>query len=75
MALVVIGALLSSTVLTLVVAPALYALLDDLQERAFGRKRRPFEAVGAVGGVATWGRVVPLARDRYCCFHGATQSD
>jgi HAE1 family hydrophobic/amphiphilic exporter-1 len=45
MALVVIGALLSSTLLTLIVVPALYSLLDDLQHRAFGRKRRDFEAV------------------------------
>jgi HSP20 family molecular chaperone IbpA len=45
MALVVIGALLSSTVLTLIVVPALYTLLDDLQNKLFGRKRRDFEAV------------------------------
>jgi HAE1 family hydrophobic/amphiphilic exporter-1 len=45
MALVVIGALLSSTLLTLIVVPALYSLLDDLQGRAFGRKRRDFEVV------------------------------
>jgi HSP20 family protein len=45
MALVVIGALVSSTALTLVVVPALYSLLDDLQARLFGRKRRAFEVV------------------------------
>ena len=38
MAVVVIGALLSSTVLTLVVVPALYTLVDDLQVRVFGAK-------------------------------------
>jgi HAE1 family hydrophobic/amphiphilic exporter-1 len=43
MALVVIGALLSSTVLTLVIVPALYSLLDDLQVKFLGRKRRDFE--------------------------------
>jgi HAE1 family hydrophobic/amphiphilic exporter-1 len=40
MAIVVIGALLSSTVLTLVVVPALYTMIDDLQVRLFGVKRR-----------------------------------
>ncbi|MBV9580668.1 MAG: efflux RND transporter permease subunit, partial [Chloroflexi bacterium] len=53
MALVVIGALLSSTLLTLIVVPALYTLLDDLQSRAFGRKRRDFEAVPAAAGADT----------------------
>ncbi|MBV9323519.1 MAG: efflux RND transporter permease subunit [Chloroflexi bacterium] len=51
MALVVIGALLSSTLLTLIVVPALYTLLDDLQTRVFGRKRRDFEAVQPVAAV------------------------
>jgi hypothetical protein len=41
MAIVVIGALLSSTVLTLVVVPALYTIFDDLQVRLFGAKRQP----------------------------------
>jgi HSP20 family molecular chaperone IbpA len=45
MALVVIGALLSSTVLTLVIVPALYSLLDDLQVKFLGRKRRDFETI------------------------------
>ena len=40
MAIVVIGALLSSTVLTLVVVPALYTFVDDLQMKLFGAKRR-----------------------------------
>jgi HAE1 family hydrophobic/amphiphilic exporter-1 len=39
MAIVVIGALLSSTGLTLVVVPALYTLIDDLQTRLFGVRR------------------------------------
>jgi HAE1 family hydrophobic/amphiphilic exporter-1 len=47
MALVVIGALLSSTVLTLVIVPALYSLLDDLQVKFLGRKRRDFETIPA----------------------------
>jgi HSP20 family molecular chaperone IbpA len=56
MALVVIGALLSSTLLTLVIVPALYTLLDDLQVNVLGRKRRDFEAVPPVPTVA---RVTP----------------
>jgi HAE1 family hydrophobic/amphiphilic exporter-1 len=40
MAIVVIGALLSSTVLTLVVVPSLYTIVDDLQVRLFGDKRK-----------------------------------
>jgi HSP20 family molecular chaperone IbpA len=43
MAVVVIGALLSSTVLTLVVVPALYTVMDDLQTRLFGAPRKPWE--------------------------------
>jgi HAE1 family hydrophobic/amphiphilic exporter-1 len=38
MAVVVIGGLISSTLLTLVVVPALYTMFDDLQNR-FGRRR------------------------------------
>src|SRR5579859_2789675 len=45
MALVVIGALLSSTVLTLVIVPALYTLLDDLQTKVLGRRRRAFQEI------------------------------
>ena len=41
MAVVVIGALLSSTLLTLVVVPALYSFVDDLQTKLFGANRRP----------------------------------
>ncbi|MBV9580671.1 MAG: Hsp20 family protein, partial [Chloroflexi bacterium] len=37
MAVVVIGALLSSTVLTLVVVPSLYTVMDDLQNKLFHR--------------------------------------
>jgi HAE1 family hydrophobic/amphiphilic exporter-1 len=40
MAVVVIGGLLSSTVLTLLVVPALYTLFDDLQA-VFSRRRAP----------------------------------
>jgi hydrophobic/amphiphilic exporter-1 (mainly G- bacteria), HAE1 family len=43
MAVVVIGALLSSTVLTLVIVPALYTVIDDLQIRLFGAKRQPWQ--------------------------------
>ena len=38
MAIVVIGALLSSTVLTLAVVPSLYTIVDDIQVRLFGAK-------------------------------------
>jgi HAE1 family hydrophobic/amphiphilic exporter-1 len=40
MAVVVIGALLSSTVLTLVVVPSLYTVMDDLQSKLFHRDRK-----------------------------------
>jgi HSP20 family molecular chaperone IbpA len=43
MAIVVIGALLSSTVLTLVVVPALYTIFDDLQVRLFGARKRSWQ--------------------------------
>jgi HSP20 family molecular chaperone IbpA len=39
MAIVVIGALVSSTFLTLVIVPALYSIIDDLRSRVFGAKR------------------------------------
>jgi HSP20 family molecular chaperone IbpA len=47
MAVVVIGALLSSTLLTLVVVPSLYTVMDDLQNKLFrrGRKTAPAPAV------------------------------
>ncbi len=38
MAVVVIGALLSSTLLTLIVVPALYTVVDDIQNKFSGRK-------------------------------------
>jgi HSP20 family molecular chaperone IbpA len=54
MAIVVIGALLSSTVLTLVVVPALYTIIDDLQTRLFGVKRRQWEkAIQVATGAPT----------------------
>jgi HAE1 family hydrophobic/amphiphilic exporter-1 len=40
MAVVVIGALLSSTLLTLVVVPALYTVMDDAQNKLFRRGRK-----------------------------------
>lgn len=43
MAVVVIGALISSTFLTLLVVPALYTMMDDLQTRLFGAPRTPQE--------------------------------
>src|SRR5205814_2197291 len=41
MAVVVIGALLSSTLLTLVVVPSLYTVVDDIQNKFSGRKQVP----------------------------------
>ncbi|NBT80360.1 MAG: efflux RND transporter permease subunit [Betaproteobacteria bacterium] len=35
----VIGGLIASTILTLLVVPVLYALLDDLKQRLSGSKR------------------------------------
>src|SRR5262249_20291684 len=40
MAVVVIGALLSSTLLTLIVVPSLYTFIDDLQVKLFGGRQR-----------------------------------
>jgi HSP20 family molecular chaperone IbpA len=51
MAIVVIGALLSSTLLTLVIVPALYTVMDDLQTRLFGAPRRPWETPPAPAAV------------------------
>jgi HAE1 family hydrophobic/amphiphilic exporter-1 len=48
MAVVVIGALLSSTLLTLVVVPALYTVMDDLQNKLFHRGRKSQQQVPAV---------------------------
>ncbi|MBV9324195.1 MAG: efflux RND transporter permease subunit, partial [Chloroflexi bacterium] len=47
MAVVVIGALLSSTLLTLVVVPSLYTVMDDLQNKLFNRGRKPTQAPAA----------------------------
>jgi hydrophobic/amphiphilic exporter-1 (mainly G- bacteria), HAE1 family len=52
MAVVVIGALLSSTVLTLVVVPALYTVMDDAQSRLFRRGRKAQAEVPAVTAAA-----------------------
>jgi len=38
MAIAVISGLISSTALTLVVIPSIYALAEDLKQRLFGRK-------------------------------------
>ena len=40
MAVAVIGGLITSTVLSLVVVPAAYTLVDDLEERVLGKLRR-----------------------------------
>jgi HSP20 family molecular chaperone IbpA len=52
MAVVVIGALLSSTLLTLVVVPSLYTVMDDLQDKLFRRGRKPAQASAVVHGPA-----------------------
>jgi HSP20 family protein len=39
-------------VLTLVIVPALYTLLDDLQTKVLGRRRRAFEAVPALASTS-----------------------
>ncbi len=60
MAVVVIGALLSSTLLTLVVVPSLYTVVDDIQNKFSGRKpvaapthAEPARAEGRPGWSAT----------------------
>jgi HSP20 family molecular chaperone IbpA len=50
MAVVVIGALLSSTVLTLIVVPSLYTVMDDLQDKLFKRGRKTAPAVAPAYG-------------------------
>ncbi|MEH3089696.1 MAG: efflux RND transporter permease subunit [Microbacterium arborescens] len=49
LAIVVIGGLISSTVLTLVVLPTLYNLVEGFRERRAERRRRRAEAAGQVG--------------------------
>jgi HAE1 family hydrophobic/amphiphilic exporter-1 len=51
MAVVVIGALLSSTLLTLVVVPALYTVMDDLQNKLFHRGRKGSTVPAATAAV------------------------
>jgi len=64
MAVVVIGALLSSTALTLVVVPALYTVMDDLQTRLFRRGAKTAQAVPAVGAaIEAAGAVAPQQGD------------
>jgi hypothetical protein len=69
MAIVVIGALLPSTVRTLVVVPALYTLFDDLQVRLFGKKRRSWEDIPATLAPATSAPAKPATEPPAPYFH------
>ena len=61
MAVVVIGGLLSSTLLAIFVTPALYTLLDDLQNKVFRRKAVPEMALERVPAPVAEGPVaVPV---------------
>jgi HAE1 family hydrophobic/amphiphilic exporter-1 len=61
MAVVVIGALLSSTLLTLVVVPSLYTVMDDLQTKLFnrGHKKTPVVPATAVASASSASPVSP----------------
>lgn len=62
MAVAVIGGLITSTLLTLVVVPVAYSLLDGLAERVSGRRRRQRKAErAAAAGAATAGAAAPGA--------------
>src|SRR4030095_16944447 len=50
MAVVVIGGLLSSTLLAIFVTPSLYTLLDDLQSKVMRHQRQPEKALEHVQG-------------------------
>jgi HAE1 family hydrophobic/amphiphilic exporter-1 len=64
MAVVVIGALLSSTLLTLIVVPSLYTVMDDVQTKLFRRGRKVAAAVPAVAAaVEVAGRAAPEHAD------------
>jgi HSP20 family molecular chaperone IbpA len=69
MAVVVIGALLSSTLLTLVLVPSLYSVMDDAQTRLFRRARRqqpivsPARAPEAADAVANGAAQLPIPVD------------
>jgi hypothetical protein len=62
MAVVVIGGLLSSTLLAIFVTPSLYTLLDDLQSKVMRQKRQPEVALEHVKAPPVEGPVaVPVA--------------
>ncbi|HEY1297942.1 MAG TPA: efflux RND transporter permease subunit [Chloroflexota bacterium] len=63
MAVVVIGALLSSTILTLIVVPSLYTVMDDLQTRLFNRGRKSARAVAPETVVETRPTGAPAKQD------------
>jgi HAE1 family hydrophobic/amphiphilic exporter-1 len=48
MAHTIIGGLITSTLLTLVVVPVIYALLDDIQGSLFGRRAGDLDQPGVV---------------------------
>ncbi len=52
MAIAVISGLIASTVLTLLIIPTIYALLDRLQSGLWGRREEPVEEVEALTGPA-----------------------
>ncbi len=62
LAVVVIGGLLSSTLLTLILVPTLYTMVEGRKERRAAKRRRGFELGAAVPGPAapaehTWARL------------------
>jgi HAE1 family hydrophobic/amphiphilic exporter-1 len=59
MAIAVISGLITSTVLTLVVIPAIYALVDRAQARLAGRTEEVTEEPAAEGGTRGAGGMVP----------------
>jgi HAE1 family hydrophobic/amphiphilic exporter-1 len=59
-----IGGLLVSTVLTLLVVPLFYTLLDDLREHAARVWRSAFGGHAETGGSAAGGELVPTERER-----------
>jgi HSP20 family molecular chaperone IbpA len=63
MAVVVIGALLSSTLLTLVVVPALYTVMDDLQTKVFRRGRKIAAAPAVASAVEAPAAEAPASGD------------
>jgi HAE1 family hydrophobic/amphiphilic exporter-1 len=59
-----IGGLLVSTVLTLLVVPLFYTLLDDLREHATRVWRSAFGGRDEPGGSAAGGELVPTEQDK-----------